>query len=49
MNILILLIFIGIVLVLAAFILFLTAVKNEDFDHIEELSLLPLKDEKYGK
>lgn len=49
MNILILLVFVGIILVLGAILLFLKSVKNEDFDHIEELSLLPLKEDNHAK
>lgn len=45
MNILILLIFIGIIFVLAAILFFLKSVKNKDFEHIEELSLLPLEED----
>ena len=44
MKVLILLVFISAVLVVGALILFLVSVKNEDFDHSDELSLLPLKD-----
>lgn len=42
MNILILLIFISIILVVGAGFLFLLSVRNEDFDHVDELSLMPL-------
>ncbi|MCB0272033.1 MAG: cbb3-type cytochrome oxidase assembly protein [Bdellovibrionales bacterium] len=48
MNILILLIFVSIVLVVGAVVLFLHSVKNQDFDHIEELSLLPLEEDQHA-
>lgn len=42
MKILLMLIFVSVVLVAAAIVLFLKSVANEDFDHVEELSLMPL-------
>ncbi len=46
MKILILLIFIGLVMIAGAALLFGFSVKNEEFDHPEEMSMLPLEDEK---
>jgi nitrogen fixation-related uncharacterized protein len=45
MKILILLIFVSLVFVVGALLSFALSVKNEDFDHMDELSLLPLEDE----
>ncbi|MEZ4820383.1 MAG: cbb3-type cytochrome oxidase assembly protein CcoS [Bdellovibrionota bacterium] len=45
----ILLIFVSVVFVIGAVLLFVYAVQNEDFDHIEELSLLPLEEDEYAK
>lgn len=49
MKILILLMFVSAVLVIGALWLFMIAVKNEDFDHADELSLLPLKDDDHAE
>lgn len=49
MNILILLIFVSAVLVVGALLLFAISVKNEDFDHAEKLSLMPLEDEDHAE
>ena len=45
MNVLILLIFISLVLVGLALVLFLFSVKNDDLDRSLQLSLKPLEDE----
>ena len=45
MKILGLLIFISLILVLLAVLLFVFSVHNEDFDHEAQLSMKPLEDE----
>lgn len=45
MKILLLLIFISMMVMLGAVMLFALAVKNKDFDHADEISLLPLEDD----
>jgi cbb3-type cytochrome oxidase maturation protein len=45
MRILFLLIFISLVLVLLAVLLFVFSVHNEDFDHETQLSMKPLEEE----
>lgn len=45
MNVLMLLIFISVVMVLMAVAFFLFSLKNQDFDHSEQLSLKPLEED----
>lgn len=45
MSVLLLLIFISLVLVGLAVVLFVFSVKNDDFDHAVQLSLKPLEEE----
>lgn len=45
MSVLALLIFVSLVFVALALALFAHAVRNEDFDHAEQLSLKPLEEE----
>jgi cbb3-type cytochrome oxidase maturation protein len=45
-NILLFLIFVGLVLVGLGLVLFVYSVKNEDFDHSPQLSLKPLEEDR---
>lgn len=45
MNILIVLVFISFIVAIAAVLLFALAIKNKDFEHADELSLLPLEED----
>lgn len=49
MKILILLVFVSLIFVIGAVLSFALSVKNEDFDHIDELSLLPLEEDTHAK
>lgn len=49
MDILIVLMFISLVLVAAAVLLFMHAARNRDMQRAEQLSLLPLEEEEDGK
>jgi hypothetical protein len=49
MDVLFLLLFIGVVLVTGAILLFAISVRNGDYNHAEEISLLPLKEDDNAK
>ncbi|MCB0327527.1 MAG: cbb3-type cytochrome oxidase assembly protein CcoS [Bdellovibrionales bacterium] len=48
MNILVLLIFIGLVIMALGLVFFLFSIKNQDFEHGEQLSIMPLEEEEHG-
>ncbi|MBL8862935.1 MAG: cbb3-type cytochrome oxidase assembly protein [Planctomycetes bacterium] len=48
MDVLIVLVFVSIVLVAGAVLLFVFALRQRDFEHAERLSLLPLLDQEPG-
>jgi nitrogen fixation-related uncharacterized protein len=43
------LVFVSVIVVVAAVLLFAQAIKNKDFNHADELSLLPLEEDENAK